>query len=255
MAELARRHPGAMHVVEGHYPAGGTVWFLVEGMKESTEHVFALGNWARLNATGHVDTFHRHEEGRCPLEEGVTDMDDPRLWTIESVFSRDLRGMVQDMEACLGLTPPKETPSTVTSTIGWRVIASALGLTLNAKTPMTVASLLYDGVSLQTHWLQLFADIAHLEKGVLKEGSYTENAEIDPEAQKKMSALLVLGNAQTPHNKSEESRRPILVVDIVQGLAHFRNSTVDLMKEFAHHNRDVDALAWGLIQKGRAELG
>ena len=46
-----------------------------------------------------------------------------------------------------------------------------------------------------------------------------------------------------------------MVVDIVQGLVHFRNSTVDLMKEFTHHNRDVDSLAWDLIQRGRADLG
>jgi len=72
--------------------------------------------------------------------------------------------MVQDMEACLGFTPSKETPSTVKSTIGWRVIASALGLTLTTRTPMMVSSLLYDGVLPLTHWLQLFADIAHLKK-------------------------------------------------------------------------------------------
>ena len=46
-----------------------------------------------------------------------------------------------------------------------------------------------------------------------------------------------------------------MVVDIVQGLVHFRNSTVDLMKEFDHHNRDLDALAWDLNHKGQAELG
>jgi hypothetical protein len=255
MAELARRHPGAMHVVEGEYPAGGTVWFLVESMKESTKEIFLLRNFAGLNEIGHVDMNHRHEQGRCPVEEGATDLDDPRFWTIESVFSRDLRGMVHDMEACLKLTPPKETPSTVKSTIGWRVIASALGLTLHTRTPMMVSSILYDGVLPEMHWLQLFTAIAALEKRVLKQGTYTADAEIELEAKKKMSALLVLQNAPKPKQNLKESQRAVLVIDIVQGLAHFRNSTVDLMKEFSKHNRDVDALAWDLIQKGRAELG
>jgi hypothetical protein len=255
MAELARRHPGLMHVVEGHYPAGGTVWFLVESMKESTEVVAALPKWARLNETGHLETFHRHDKGRCPIEDAVDDIDDPRMWTIDPLFSPNLREMVEDMEACLALTPPRETPSTVKSTIGWRVIASALGLTLHTKTPMSVSGMLYDGVSPQTHWLRLFTDIADLEKGLAKEGSYTSNAEIEPEELKKMSALLVLRNLPKPQEKLDESQRAVLVVDIVQGLVHFRNSTVDLMKEFTHHNRDVDALAWDLLQKGRAELG
>jgi hypothetical protein len=255
MTELARRHPGAMHVVEGYYPAGGTLWFLVKSLKDNTEDTVALETLARLNENGHVDMSHRHDHGRCPIEERVTDLDDPRLWTIESVFSPDLRGMVRDMEACLDLTPPGETPSTVRSTIGWRVITSALGLTLTTKTPMMVSSLLYDGVSPQTHWLQLFADIAHLDKAVLTADSDTSHAEIEPGARKMLSALLVLRNALTPQNNSEESRLPFLAVDIAQGLAHLRHSTVDLMREFTHHNRDVDALAWDLIQKSRADLG
>jgi hypothetical protein len=244
-----------MHVVEGQYPAGGTVWFLVESMKESTTDVVASKTLARLNETGHVDMEHRHEHGRCPMEEDVADLDDPRMWTIDPLFSPNLREMVEDMEACLALTPPKETPSTVKSTIGWRVIAAALGLTLHTKTPMSVSGMLYDGVSPQTHWLRLFTDIAHLEKGVVKKGSYSSSADIEPEAQKKMSALMVLWNFPKPQEKLDESQRAVMVVDIVQGLVHFRNYTVDLMKEFTHHNRDVDALAWDLIQRGRAELG
>jgi len=70
-----------------------------------------------------------------------------------------------------------------------------------------------------------------------------------------MSADLVLGNAPKPHDNSEESHRPVLVVDIVQGLAHFQNSTFDLMKELSDQNRAVDALAWDIVQRGRAELG
>jgi hypothetical protein len=70
-----------------------------------------------------------------------------------------------------------------------------------------------------------------------------------------MSALLVLGNAPKSHYYSEEFHRPVLVADIVQGLAHFQNSTFDLRNELRDQNRAVAAMAWDIVQIGRAELG
>lgn len=70
-----------------------------------------------------------------------------------------------------------------------------------------------------------------------------------------MSPFIVLGNSLKPKKELDESLGSVMVVDIVQGLVHFRNCTVDLMKEFTHHSRDLDALTWDLFQNGRAEPG
>ena len=255
LAELARRQPGLMHVVEGEYPAGGTVWFLVERQTEPTTEIVGSPTLARLNETGHVDTSHPHEKGRCPIEEDLVERDDPRLWTVESIFSPRLREMVTDVEGCFGMTAPPETPSTVASTIGWRVIASALGVTLHTQQPLTVSGLVYDGVSPQAHLLESFSTLRHLRDGIVTPDSYWSNAEIEPVARGQMAALFALRDAFSPHTQTEEPHEPLLFVDIVQGVAHFRSSTVDLMKEFVAHNRNSDAVAWELIQRARAERG
>jgi hypothetical protein len=244
-----------MHVVEGEYPAGGTVWFLIESLTQPDGDFLASPNLARLNETGHVDTFHRHDKGRCPIEESLLEDDDPRLWTVESVFSPNARDMVLDVEACLSLPAPDQTPSTVPSTIGWRVIAAALGLSLHTQKPLTVSGVLYDGVSPQTDLLASFSDLAHLQDGVLTKASFTENATIDSDARNTMSALFVVHGVRSPKTSSEDGGAPLLAIDIVQGIAYFASSQVDLMAEFTKHNRDIDLLAWDLLQRGRAERG
>ena len=255
MAELARRHPGTMLVVEGEYPAGGTVWFLVERPTQPDEDFRASTNLARLNENGHVDTFHRHDQDRCPIEEGLSETDDPRFWTVESVFSPNVRDMVLDMEACLGLSAPGQTPSTVASTIGWRVIAAALGLALHSQKPLRVSGVLYDAVFPQTDLLAFFSGLAHLQDGVLTESSPTANATIERDASNTMSALFVVQDVHNPQKTAEYSRLPVLAIDIIDGIAYFASSQVDLMAEFTKHNRDIDALAWDLLQRGRAERG
>lgn len=255
MAELARRHPGTMHVVEGEYPAGGTVWFLVERPTQPDEDFRTSPNLARLNEDGHVDTYHRHDEGRCPIEDGLSADDDPRLWTKESVSSPNARDMVLDMESCLALPSPEQTPSTVASTVGSRVIAAALGLSLHTQRPLTVSGVLYDAVSPRTDLLELFSGLAHLIDGVLKPASYTENATIESDARNTMSALFVVHGVRNPKISSEDSGAPLVTIDIVHGVAYFASSQVDLMTEFTKHNRDIDALAWDLLQRGRAERG
>lgn len=70
-----------------------------------------------------------------------------------------------------------------------------------------------------------------------------------------MSALLVIYGVRNPKISSENSGAPLVTFDIVHGIAYFASSQVDLMTECTKHNRDIDALAWDLVQRGRAERG
>ena len=252
MAELSRRHPGELNVVEGYYPAGGTVWFLVrDSSGKSSEHD-TDSVLIRLNETGHVEITHGHRDERCPIFEDLPPLKDPRLWTTESIFSPNLRDMVADIERCLNLNRPSKSPSTVNTTVGWRVIAAALGATMLTRSPMSVSGVLYDGVSPRTDLIRLFSGTAHLERGVLREGSFNSNAEIEPEARDHMATLFVLEDAQLPKQKENAASRALCVIDLATGVAHFRDETVNLMKEFRALGRDIDNLAWEIIRRGRS---
>lgn len=255
MAELGRRHPGELNVVEGYYPAGGTVWFLVRNSSRKSSELDTGSVLIRLNETGHVDITHGHRDERCPIFENLPPLEDPRLWTTESIFSPNPRDMVADIERCLNLNSPSKTPSTVDTTVGWRVIAAALGATMLTKTPISVSGVLYDGVSPRTDLLRLFAGIAHLERGVLTEGSFNSNAEIEPEARDHMATLFALEDAQLPNRKEDVAGRALCVIDLASGVAHFRDETLDLMNEFRALGRDIDNLAWAMIRRGRLRHG
>lgn len=254
MAELSRRHPGELNVVEGYYPAGGTLWFLVRDSSGKPSEHDTDSVLLRLNETGHVEITHGHRDERCPIFEDLPPLEDPRLWTTESIFSPNLRDMVADIERCLNLKSPSKTPSTVDSTVGWRVIAAALGATVLTKSPMSVSGVLYDGVSPRTDLIRLFAGIAHLERGVVKEGSFHSNAEIEPDARNHMATLFALEDSQVPNHEEDVGARTLCVIDLASGVAHFRDDTLDLMNEFRTHGRDIDNLAWEIIRKGRASI-
>lgn len=254
MTELARRHPGQLNVVEGYYPAGGTLWFLVRDSSKDSAEQDSASVLLRLNETGHVDITHGHRDERCPIFENLPPLEDPRLWTTESIFSPNLRGMVADIERCLNLDSPSKTPSTVNTTVGWRVIDAALGATMLSKSPMSVSGVLYDGVSPRTDLIRLFTGLAHLERGVLREGSFYSNAEIEPGARKQMASLFALEDAPRPHQEEGVDRRALCVIDLSTGTTYFREETLDLMDEFRASGRDVDSVAWEILKRGRASL-
>lgn len=248
MAELVRRHPGELNVVEGYYPAGGTVWFLVRTSPSESATLL------RLNETGHIDITHGHRDDRCPIIEDLPHLEDPRLWTTESIFSPNLREMVADIERCLNLTSPSETPSTVHTSVGWRVIAAALGATMLTKNPMSVSGVLYDAVSPRTDLIRLFAGLAHLEEGVLREGSFHANTEVEPGAREQMASLFALEDAQRPHQEDDVAGRALCVIDLSTGITYFRDHTLDLMNEYRARGRDIDNTAWEIIRIGRESL-
>lgn len=246
LSDLARRHPGALSVVEGVYPAGGTVWFLLERPAPHTP-VLAARKIGTLNEMGHLDIVHSHRDSLCPISEGTPEGSDQRILTIAPVVMGDLRQITYDIERCAGLPQPSTTPPTSTESIGWWVVATVMGLYMHSRTRLQVGGVLWDGVSPSRQTLESFPALSHLIAGVTRWGTATENAEIDQETGAELLGLVsisVLGK----RDGESSIRGPVLVVDLHTGVSHTKKRTIDLMNDYRSRNRNIESVSFHTIE-------
>jgi len=247
LAELARRHPGKFSVIEGYYPAGGTVWFLLDN-SEGDAAVLGRRQIGTFNENGHIDISHSHPDGRCPISEGVPEGSDQRLLTVAPVVLPGLREMVRDIEECAGLKQPRETPSTVNESVGWWVVSTVLGLFLHSRHRLDVSGVLWDGVSPSRLVLEQFPAISALAEGVLKWPTSTANAEIEPETAAKLSHLVAISETRA-RGEGGSAPFPLLVVDLQRGVAHTRKSSIDLMEQYRTSHRRIESVAFHTFER------
>jgi hypothetical protein len=254
IADLWRRHPGKLGLFEGVYPAGGTVWFVFRpgegwGLDSPPSDIVC-----RIKEDGHVDNFHSHESGRCPIEEDAPEGADNRFNTLDIMFAKKPRKLIVELEACVGLGGVAKTPATVAATIGPRVIASALGLLLHTPAPLRVFGALYDGVFPHNDALRSFPQlqkfVAPLGEDGGSSGSRTVSAENHPHLH---SVFLLEDIFSRSGEKTGAYRPPCVAIDIATGTAFLAHSTVNLMEEFTSRGRNIEDVAFDLVQRGRRE--
>jgi hypothetical protein len=242
LAELARRHPGRFSVIEGNYPAGGTVWFFLENSGDDAS-VLARRQIGTFNENGHIDIAHSHPEGRCPISEGVPEGSDQRLLTVAPVVLPGLREIVRDIEECGGIGHPHETPSSVNESIGWRAVSTILGLFLHSTHHLEVNGVLWDGVSPSRLVLENFPALSALTAGVVKWPTSTANAKIEPETAARLSHLVSISETRAT-GEGGPAPFPLLVVDLQRGVAHTRRTSIDLMEEYRIRSRSIESMAF-----------
>lgn len=245
-ADLARRNPGRFSVVEGVYPAGGTVWFLKEKPDLSTP-VLAAKTIGTFNENGHIDTIHSHPENRCPIAEDVPERSDQRILTIAPVVMGQLREITLDIERCAGLPQPTTTPPTSSESIGWWVVATVLALYAHSKTRLRVGGVLWDGVSPSQHILESFPALSHLLSGVENWATPNSNARIEPETALQLSGLMSI-HTHSKHQNESSTEESVLVIDLHTGVAHTKRRKINLMDDYRQRNRNIESVAFHTIE-------
>lgn len=245
LADLARRNPGAFSVVEGWYPAGGTVWFLKE-IPDINTPLLATKEIGTFNENGHIDIFHSHPEGRCPINKGVPEGSDQRILTVAPVVMGRLREITSDIERCAGLPQPKTTPSTSSESIGWWVVATVLALYAHSKTRLLVEGVLADGVSPRQDVLESFSALSHFKSGVTEWETSTSNARIAPETAMRLSGLMSI-LALSKISDGSATAESVLVIDLHTGVAYTRTRTIDLMDAY-RQKRSIESVAFHTIE-------
>ena len=251
MAELARRRPGAYLAIEGRYPAGGRVWFLNETPK-AVHGVRIIGRKLLLvNEGGSIYPSQQVGDGLSHMDVSSGKFKHDRLQSFDPAFASDLRAMARSVERLIGFLGLEDTPPTVSSTIGWRVISSTLAATRFARAPVTVSAVHYDGCYPDLGLLERIPSLSHLPE-VLKqledekvEGDYVGSpvAEVAP---------LFLLAAKSRQNYA--SRKLLMIIDVSRGVAHFSSGTLDLLKEYRSLDGDIDRLTWRVLERGAAKL-
>ena len=256
IAELSRRNPGKLSVIQGPYPGSfRTVWFITEKPDDSEAEDWTGPTLLRITESGHVDTQHHHPEDRCPIEDGADSVKDPRFNTLDVLFTSDVKEIAGEVEACVGLASPHATPATVAESIGQRFIASALGLFLHTKNPLTVSGCLYDGVHPQRELLDAFPQLRHLAEAVTHTGEgLSTTPKMSPGVAQQISGLHVVHFYRSGDSGPRGSLPdPLAAVDIATGKLHLASSTVDLMKLFIESGRDIDLMAFTAVTQARKE--
>jgi len=114
-AEMIRRHPEELRVIESH-PGGGQYDCLSLYRRGSEDALVA-----HLNLEGHITPVSWFAEPGDPGNSGVADA---RLNWLEVLAAEDRRRyVIEALEGACGLASPHRTPSTVTTSIGPRLIA------------------------------------------------------------------------------------------------------------------------------------
>ena len=254
IADLWRRHPGKLGLFEGVYPAGGTVWFVFRpgeswGLDEPPHDIVC-----RIKEDGHVDNFHSHESGRCPIEEDVPQGADMRFNTLDIMFARKPRKLITELESCVGLGGVAKTPPTIAATIGPRVIASALGLLLHSPVPLRVTGALYDGVFPQNQAIRSFPQLQNFVAPLGEDSGSSGSRTVSAENHEHLKTVFVLEDiVSRSEEKSGAYRPPCAAIDIATGTAFLAQSTVNLMEEFTKRDRNIEDVAFDLVQRGRRE--
>jgi hypothetical protein len=252
IAELMRRHPGEIEVFEGVYPAGGTVWFLCRAKSDRERYDPFREVICRINEAGHVDQKHSHQGRGCPVEDGLSAGDDSRFNNLEILFSRTRRAMIRELEECMGLGAVRSTPSTLASTIGPRLIASALSLFLHTKTPLEVRGALYDGVH-PLGELTAFPQLTHLSVPDAQFKETVRDLGYSDEAHKQLATLFFLNDIRTGSAEVEEEWAPVAAIDIARGTMFLARSSLNMMQEYVRWEKDIDQMAFHLVTQARRE--
>jgi hypothetical protein len=152
---------------------------------------------------------------------------------MELILSPEPKRIIRALESCyLGESLPELSPPTSSETIGHRFVGAALALFLHSKRPLRVSGYLYDGVSERTDLSKVFPVL-----------EFSQNLE-----------QVFFIREEGPKDAGEfdsEGGAPILAIDLASGLAYTQTQVVDLMERFIGLNRNIESLAFTLIQEAR----
>lgn len=235
ISELSRRHPGRFHVTECPYNEGipTPVWYLTEddGSAYGLKKVL-------INSDASV-TIWDHNPA-CPKGD---DMFDHRFATLDIMFAQDFKKIILEIEACAGLTSPKQAPATDSRTIGARFLAETLGLSMHTKKHLFVEGFLFDGSFARNHlvpWFRFLKD-AGLDNLAFDEilGGWGE--------------LFIIHESASSSMYQPDLDRPLMAVNLATGKAYSWSREFDLMDRYADSGRDITRMAFDLVADAKSE--
>jgi hypothetical protein len=241
IAELSRRMPSELEIIESIYVQGipDTVWYVNRKTSENRDHepqpLVLINSNGSVTLPSHVGPGHA-----CEISQG-TNLEDPRLRTLDLLFAPDFKSIVLDVENCTDDSGSLvQSPPTQADTISQRVIASALSMFLHSRKPLRVKGFYFDKYHPRFDLLGFFPD---LEKQITPENARTTFDQI--------FFLHELGETATYQTEPGE---PILALDLKTGTAYSRGEEFNLMKTFVENNRDIEATAFEVVKKARRRI-
>lgn len=223
-AELTRRHPGNLRVVETH-PGGGqydcvTLLARVEGNGD----VELQGGWRRMldlnKATPNDHLTHASWSG------------DERFNWVDVLLCSDLRTqIIEPLERTEGLRSPASTPSTVASTVGVRLLAAFASRVAFTRKPWVLLNGYLDSDGGSEVREDLFAALPTI--GEHRRVRHDDDLLGIPEYR---YWFVVEGQAH-------DSGTPHLAVDTCQGVGYTPAGTVDLLDRYRTLGGRIDGLA------------
>lgn len=242
ISELMRRHPHLFTPV----PRFTMQKELMDMETSSAEESLMI----RVNRTGNVVVWGKRDHPeRCPIDEGAEPGTEQLVNLLDVYLHPNPREIIQEIELCAGLTPPRATPHTGSVTIGPRVIAELIRTRLHSDRPIVPSGVFQSseyGDSIDKSVLQNFEglrELANLEYREVWHSIYEHPVPL----YSGLFAIYELPGRNT--HLSEPGSKLLFIVDIKTGILYKSESQIDLMKAYSDNHRDIHATAASILYR------
>jgi hypothetical protein len=237
ISELSRRWPGEFTITECPASEGlgpTSIWYMSRkpSIDVRPEPTVLINNLGSIHVTTH-DEYHD-----CEINHGLSEDQDQAISSLAVLYATDLENILLDLETCFdGNGSPVQSPPTLPSTIGQRMIAAALGLALHTTKPLRVSGFLFDGVEEKKSLIEPFAKLMECHRGG-----------------EDLSQVFVVCESESVGYDWSPVGSPLFAVDLATGYLYGARGEVNLMAEYAKVGRNIDVLAFQTIQAARSEM-
>jgi len=224
-AELVRRHPDQLVVIETH-PGGGLYDCLSIYLRQTDE---AGKPWIRP-----LIDLNRGPRGHITTRAGTGG---DRLNWIDVLFAADLRrDVIRRVEDECEIESPTTTPETTKSSIGIRLIDEMLSFRVASRSPLTALNGVFDGSGGAAHRQGLFAKFPSIPVADYR----GEVSRLDDTPAYRYWFVCSQENGKEPS--------PTIAVDTWNGRLWTKSeSDVDLLSVYRDHGSQITALATSLL--------
>ncbi len=219
-AELTRRHPTQLRVVEAHVHQYGMAVTVV------SRGTSGLDGWTVAAFLTLGESFH--------ITPDHSDWSRGRFNWLDVLLAADRRGyVVNQLESVLALSPPRATPPTAASSVGVRLISTYLDRT--ALGP--------------TRWVFLNGATVDDDSGSPAERLFEALPEVHADRAHHTADDAVWHMVETrywflcPVNAADEAGPPVAAVDTAAGIAWNEHGRIELLPAYHRVGNKIDALA------------
>lgn len=242
ISELMRRHPHLFTPVSRFTMQKE----LMDMETSSAEDALKI----RVNRTGSVTIWGKRDHPeRCPIDEGTEPGSTQQVNLLDVYLHPNPREIIQEIEICAGLTPPRSTPHTGAATIGPRVIAELIRSRLHSDRPIIPSGVFQSseyGDSIEKSVLQNFPglrELANLDYQEVWHSIYEHPVPL-------YSGLFAIFELPRRNaNLNEPDSKLLFIIDIKTGILYKSDSQIDLMKAYSENQRDIHATVGAILYR------